>query len=115
MAGVETFIQEEGERMKLEEKLTERDLVMRKIENVVNKDLGAPTLHIASWLLRHMEGVVKCPYAASLASNILPKESLHVRIRNMYLQLRLNTIDKIQYFIRGQLTMHCHFLILENN
>ena len=41
------------------------------LEALVDKDLGAPTLHIARWLLRHMEEVVKCPYAASLASNIL--------------------------------------------
>ena len=41
------------------------------LEALVNKDLGAPTLHIARWLLRHMEEVVKCPYAASLAFNVL--------------------------------------------
>ena len=48
------------------------------LEALVNKDLGAPTLHIASWLLRHMEEVVKCHYAASLASNILPIILSHV-------------------------------------
>ena len=49
---------------------------------LVNKDLGAPTLHIASWLLRHMEEVVKCPYAASLASNILRIILSHVSDAN---------------------------------
>ena len=48
------------------------------LEALVNKDLGAPTLHIASWVLRHMEEMVKCPYAASLASNILPIILSHV-------------------------------------
>ena len=48
------------------------------LEALVIKDLGAPTLHIARWLLRHMEEVVKCPYAASLASNTLPIILSHV-------------------------------------
>jgi len=41
------------------------------LEALVNKDLGAPTLHIAVWVLRHMEEVVRCPYAVSVAINIL--------------------------------------------
>ena len=41
------------------------------LEALVNKDLGAPTLHIAVWILRHMEEVVRCPYAVSVAINIL--------------------------------------------
>ena len=41
------------------------------LEALVNKDLGAPTLHISRWMLRHMEEVLKCPYAASLAYTVL--------------------------------------------
>ena len=41
------------------------------LEALVNKDLGAPTLHIAVWVLRHMEEVVRCPFAVSVAINIL--------------------------------------------
>merc|ERR550519_2722707 len=42
------------------------------LETLANKNLGTPTLHIARWLLRHLEDVVKCPHAGKLASNILP-------------------------------------------
>ena len=42
------------------------------LETLANKNLGTPTLHIARWLLRHLEEVVKCPHAGKLASNILP-------------------------------------------
>ena len=41
------------------------------LEALVNKDLGVPTLHIAVWVLRHMEEVVRCPFAVSVAINIL--------------------------------------------
>ena len=54
---------------------------------LVNKDLGAPTLHIARWLLRHMEEVVKCAYAASLASNILHIILSHISDPNYYSML----------------------------
>ena len=57
------------------------------LEALVNKDLGAPTLHIARWLLRHMEEVVKCAYAASLASNILHIILSHISDPNYYSML----------------------------
>ena len=68
------------------------------LETLVNKDLGAPTLRIARWLLRQMEEVVKCAYAASLASNVLRIILSHISDPNYCSMLTRCKKHVLQYF-----------------